>query len=399
MKYDLVFEGGGAKGIVFVGAMEVFAAHNHTFDRLIGTSAGAITATLLAAGYTPAEMLAALNERQDGKPVFTTFMGTPLPFDKEHVANSATRNLLHRINNPAIPDFVENRMDDKLAEAIADNEKTRHFYSFVERGGWYSAHHFVDWLRTKLDAGTVNGQPRRYSEMNMAQFFAATGHELTLTGSDITGGRLLIFNHRTTPTLPIVWAVRMSMSVPLLWQEVIWLAEWGAYRGIDISDHAIVDGGLLSNFPIELLVSEDALVTAVMGEKRSQNVMGFLIDEQIPVPNAPPAPAKGTELPNIGELRSVQRIQNLVETVTRARDKMVIDAVSDLVVHLPAKGYGTTEFDMDDARRAALVTAGRNTMTAYLARPVAPQPKDIDFEEWERVTTQVNQIAQGYLEQ
>ena len=56
MKYDLVFEGGGAKGMVFVGACEEFFRRGHSFDRLLGTPAGAITATLLAVGYTPEEI-------------------------------------------------------------------------------------------------------------------------------------------------------------------------------------------------------------------------------------------------------------------------------------------------------------------------------------------------------
>jgi NTE family protein len=60
-QFDLVFEGGGAKGSVFVGALEVFYAAGHQHARLVGTSAGAITAAFLAAGYTPAEMLAAVN--------------------------------------------------------------------------------------------------------------------------------------------------------------------------------------------------------------------------------------------------------------------------------------------------------------------------------------------------
>ena len=42
MKYDLVFEGGGAKGMVFVGALQVFESLGHTPGRLMGTSAGAI---------------------------------------------------------------------------------------------------------------------------------------------------------------------------------------------------------------------------------------------------------------------------------------------------------------------------------------------------------------------
>ena len=56
MKFDMVFEGGGAKGMVFVGAMEAFEGARLTYDRLVGSSAGAITAALLAAGYSAAEI-------------------------------------------------------------------------------------------------------------------------------------------------------------------------------------------------------------------------------------------------------------------------------------------------------------------------------------------------------
>ncbi len=41
----------------------------------------------------------------------------------------------------------------------------------------------------------------------------------------------------------------------------------------------------------------------------------------------------------------------------------------DQICHLPAKGYGTTEFDMDDARREALIQAGREAMRQYLGLP------------------------------
>ena len=78
MEFDLVFEGGGAKGMVFVGAMEEFFRSGHTPGRLMGTSAGAINAALMAAGYTPEEMLEALGETDDaGEPVFAGFMAAP----------------------------------------------------------------------------------------------------------------------------------------------------------------------------------------------------------------------------------------------------------------------------------------------------------------------------------
>lgn len=52
MKYDLVFKGGTTKGMVFVGAYDELVKRGHTAGRLPGTSAGAITAALFAAGYT-----------------------------------------------------------------------------------------------------------------------------------------------------------------------------------------------------------------------------------------------------------------------------------------------------------------------------------------------------------
>ena len=56
MEYDLVFEGGGAKGMVFVGALQELEARGHSPARLLGTSAGSIMSTFLAAGYDATEM-------------------------------------------------------------------------------------------------------------------------------------------------------------------------------------------------------------------------------------------------------------------------------------------------------------------------------------------------------
>src|SRR3954454_23531682 len=53
---DLVCEGGGVKGIGLAGAYAAVEAAGYRPRRLAGTSAGAITAALIAAGYTAAEL-------------------------------------------------------------------------------------------------------------------------------------------------------------------------------------------------------------------------------------------------------------------------------------------------------------------------------------------------------
>lgn len=372
MKYDLIFEGGGAKGMVLVGAYEEFVRRGHSYGRLLGTSAGAITAALVAAGYTPDEMLAALDEREDGRPAFAAFLGEPSPFSADEIRGSAIRTLLRNINLKLVPDFAEDWLDDQIADLLAADRTGRHLFAFVERGGWYIADRFVAWLTAKLDQGTWTGGQRAFSPMTLAQFFDATGVELSLVVSDTTAGRLLVLNHTTAPACPLLWAVRMSMSIPLVWDEVVWQKAWGTYMGRDMTGHVIVDGGMLSNFPLELFVSGEPHVTALMGPKQSTAVLGMLIDESLPVPQAPAAPTLASGGIRPGELRTVQRLTRLIDTATSAHDKMVIEAFERLVVRLPAGGYGTTEFDMSDARRAALVEAGRSAMREYFERPAPP---------------------------
>ena len=396
--YDLVMEGGGAKGIVFVGAMQEFLARGNQPGRLIGTSAGAITAALVAAGYTAGEMLASLNEQVEGKPVFTTFMSTPGAFSDEEKLASLTAQYLREINVPLLPDGMENRIDQWTVDALLMHPGFRHLFSFVERGGWYAADNFLGWFAGKLDSGEFNGAPRRFSGMTLEEFFAATGTQLTLVASDVTAKRMLVLNHITAPDLPLIWAVRMSMNIPLLWQEVIWLEEWGLYRTQRIAGNKIVDGGLLSNFPMELLISDLPHVTAVMGPKTGADILGLLIDEDQAVPDASGGDAPGV-LPAMGGVRTLDRMRNLLDTLMGAHDKMVIDAFERLVVRLPAKDFGTTEFDMSEARRNALVVAGRNAMRAYLDRPMASQaPSPAEQAALQRAKDEADAIAARILE-
>jgi NTE family protein len=373
---DLVFEGGGAKGMVFVGALEeLFKDGDRTPGRLLGTSAGAITAAILAAGYTPAEMLEALREKDaNDKSVFAAFMAEPMSLGVEAVRQSDIGKLLADLDLPLLPDAVEKKVDTLIARKLAGTALGRHLVSFVDRGGWYAADPFLAWIQRKLNEGHFAGKPRQFGGLTLEEFHAATGSEMTLVAADTTASRLLLLNHRTAPRLPVRYAVRMSMSIPLLWQEVVWDAAWGPYQvwdpakrqlvDTDIVGHAIVDGGLLSNFPISLFLADRPDVAAVVGPVGSGNVMGLLIDETLPVPGRPaPAPAAT----GIAALRTVQRLKHIVDTATNAHDNMAKAVFAQHVVRLPAAGYGTTQFDMTDAEREALVEGGRQAMREYLA--------------------------------
>ena len=61
---NLVFEGGGVKGIAYIGAMQVLQEKGvlKNIKRVGGTSAGAINATLFALGYSIADQLRILKK-------------------------------------------------------------------------------------------------------------------------------------------------------------------------------------------------------------------------------------------------------------------------------------------------------------------------------------------------
>jgi predicted acylesterase/phospholipase RssA len=360
-RFDIVFEGGGAKGSVFAGAMEEFYAAGHRPARLVGTSAGAITATFIAAGYQPHEMLAAVNEKQDGKPRFACFMDVPnaVYLDGDVRESSQLMSILKAVNVPGMPDRIERWVDDSLLHALLKTSPHfRQIFSLVELGGLFGGEAFCQWLIEKLGAKGVA------EKCTLAELHEEKGCDLSVLATDASNQEMLILNHRTAPQVPVVMAVRMSMSIPFVWCEIEWKAEWGRYLGTDKAGARIVDGGVLSNFAIDLVATENARAKRFMGEDTDATEalnLGLLIDETLPVAGFEGRPVR------TNPLKTIRRVQRLVDTMTGARDNASIVEFQDQVCRLPAKGYGTTEFDMPSEKLDALVEAGRAAMRQHLA--------------------------------
>lgn len=347
--FDVVFEGGGAKGSAFVGALTALHDAGHRTRRLIGTSAGAITAALMAAGFTPQQMLDAVNERLNGKPRFSTFMDHPAPsdFSQDQKDHSDTMHVLETVRVPMVAGHV-------LLNLMMDAPLYPTLFSTVECGGVFAGSAFFKWLVEKLVTKGIEAND------TLATFHAKTNVDLSVVASDTTDMEMLVLNHRTAPNVPIAWAVRMSMSIPLVWREVVWDAAWGPYMGRPKTGNIIVDGGVLSNFPIRLI---DESVPEIMGTTDPNGALnlGLLLDEKLAVPGVPPKPP----LP-VNQLRVVQRLGRLMDTMLGAQDNQEMRDHASEICRLPVMGCGTTEFDMPDAKLQALIGAGRSAMEAHL---------------------------------
>jgi predicted acylesterase/phospholipase RssA len=328
-----------------------------------------------------------------GRPIFAQFLGRPRPFTAAEIAASYTREALRALDLPFLPSFLEDRFD-RFILSLMTQEELAHVFSFVERGGWYSADAFLAWAQAKLDLAPPGGRARDMSRLTFAEFHRRTGRHLSLVAADTTDRRMLVLNHHTAPNLPVVWGMRMSMSLPLLWQEVIWQAEWGAYLNRSLVGHRVVDGGLLSNFPIELFLSNDPYVIALMGPKTGHGVLGMLIDESLSVPGDDSPPT----VPPLEEILPAARLLGLIETATQAHDKMVIDAFEQFVCRLPARGYETTEFDMSDERRERLIAAGQAALDHYFRTQETQGMKGPDVQAMDRALKRADRQARKILQ-
>lgn len=384
-KFNLVFAGGGVKGAAFLGALEVLKRSGHTTHRLIGTSAGAIAATCLAAGFSAEEMQEIGLPRADkggldqGKPCFCSFLEPPkaedFPADKR--ANSEAAKFLDLAVDGALksPRFRKTMKEKPLVggalklltndlskalwlDALMANPKFVQFYSLLEDGALCSDRKFIAWMKDQLRAKQFDG------EITLKQLHAATGRDLSLVAVDTVARELLVLNHRTAPQCPVWAAVRMSMSIPFVWQEVAWQASWGPYRGRDKTQSLIVDGGMLSNFPMRLLVdrkSDD--LRQMMGEPDSPQTrnLGLYLDDRKIVPGAD---AKAT----VWNLKIAERASRLVETFSSPFDQEIVERYQEDICFIATKGFGVLEFDMDRERMQALVNSGRCAMTEYLKK-------------------------------
>lgn len=308
---DLVFEGGGVKGIAFGGALAALDAAGYEIKRVAGTSAGAITAALVAAGYTAPELDALLQD---------------MPFG----------------------DFKDEGGLDKLPGGK--------LVSVLRELGVYEGKFFRKWITDLL------------AEKGVAKFgdVLNPGAEdpddpdqrwrLQVIASDVTDKRMLVLPRDAgrlgvePDELEVGYAVRMSMSIPIFFEPVV--HEHGKQETV------IVDGGLLSNFPVWLFDRKE-------GKPPRWPTFGMLLAEPDPDEEI------GKRLDNeeqIGERGSlVDFVKNLALTALAAHDRLYVDlATYARTIPIPTLGVGTTEFDISDERIRSLRDSGQQAVEKFL---------------------------------
>lgn len=306
---DLVLEGGGVKGVALAGAVAALQRAGRStgaVGRVAGTSAGAIVGALVAAGFTADDLDRTMREADVSSFRQSSRLGTV-----GNVISLVTRLGLYR--------------GDRLHSWIEDQLASRGVRTFGD-------------LRITADPGSALPVDRRY--------------RLVVVVSDISHGRMLRLpwdyqHYGLDPDAQSVAdAVRASAAIPFFFRPT---------KLIDSSGQSSVctDGGMLSNFPIDLFDRRD-------GQPPRWPTLGIKLSTR---PPSSPWPSDG---PPVRGLVSLTKA--LITTMVNAHDRIFTDdpAVCDRVIFVDSTGADVTNFDLTDAAKDLLYNSGRDAAETFL---------------------------------
>lgn len=322
---NLVFEGGGVKGIAYVGAMEVLDSKGilKEIQRVGGTSAGAINAVLLGLNYSVVE----------------------------------TRDILSKLN-------FRRFLDDSWG-IIRDTNR------LITEFGWYKGDYFRDWIGDIIERKSGNSEST-FLEINglktERQF-----RDLYFMGTNLSTRFGEVFSFEHTPRMCVADAVRISMSIPLFF------AGKRSMRG-----DVYVDGGVVDNYPVKLFDRQKYVAAhsrmpeyyekhnqtlrqagkTISPYVYNQETLGFRLDSAREI-----AVFRDQAEPEHRKIEDFFAYTwALVETVLNIQSCQHLHSDDwQRSIYIDTLGVGTTDFDLSDDKKAALVESGRVNTEKYFA--------------------------------
>jgi NTE family protein len=314
---DLVLSGGGVKGIGLVGSVVALMDAGYVPQRVSGTSAGSIVGAVVAA--------AAQNGDMTGAQV------------KELALQLDYRKFVDRGAFEAVP---------VLGPSVA-----------ILRGtGIYKGDYAHGWVRDQLAGlGVSTFGDLAIDDDDLPE---ERRYRLVVTVSDVTTGQLvrLPWDYRRVYGLDpdeqsVADAVRASMSIPFFFRPVTLTSASGRTS-------TLVDGGLLSNFPVDTLDRHD-------GRKPRWPSFGVTV-----LPNLPDGNDK--VIPALAPLRMLgppHLLEDVITTVLVGRDQAYLNQpwVAARAIRVDSTDVGFLDFDIGDDAVEALYVRGYAAAQQFLS--------------------------------
>ncbi len=315
--FDLVLSGGGVKGVGLVGAAVGLLEAGYRANRVAGTSAGSIVGAIVAAGAMSGTLAPDEIRRLAMSLDYTKFLD-PGAFERLPLVGPAW----------AILDGHGVYKGDYAHDFVAEQLKSLGVETFGD---------------LRLDDDEVP-EERRY--------------RLVVTATDITRGQLvrLPWDYRGIYGLDpdeqhVADAVRASMSIPFLFRPV-------TITSADGLESTLVDGGLLSNYPIDTFDRLDS-------KPPRWPTLGVTL-----LPNLP----EGNDrvIPGLAPVRMFsgpRLLEQVLTTMLVGRDQAYLNEpwVSARTIRVDSTDVGVVDFDATGDELDALYRKGHEAAAAFLA--------------------------------
>jgi len=192
---NLVFSGGGVKGYSYIGCLKALEELNILKDikAISSTSIGSLFSILFIIGYNSNEL--------------------------EQLFSNIDFSILQNIE----------------------------ILNFKKNYGFDNGDNIIKFLKVLFNEKNID------FNITFKELFEKTKIKFIITGTNISKQKIIYFNYETYPEMKVLTALRISMSIPIV------------YEFVKFQDDIYVDGGLLDDYPIDYFRNE------------SSNTVGFLM--------------------------------------------------------------------------------------------------------------------------
>jgi len=244
---QLVLSGGGAKGVAYPGAVKALEDRGAlTGVRSIsGSSAGAISATLLASGMSAGEFTDLSNDLD-----LSALMNSSNPLVRVlQETSSKVGNWLGQFSEKLQTAFtLIPRLGSKAKqlEALVRSKSRASVLARIAESPSKANLPEVKAIADKLEAGGVV----TFMDLQVLSRHIPTIKELNITGTGTFEGRsqLVVFNASLTPDMDIARAAHISAALPVVFKAPV---EQGHGFQVDGQSTSFQDGGLMLNTPVD----------------------------------------------------------------------------------------------------------------------------------------------------
>lgn len=373
---NLVFQGGGIKGLAYIGAMQALSSHIdlNRVKRLGGASAGAITTAFLSVGYTLEEY-----EQLSSEVDFSSLMdgiykdqllrivgemdqvkawGEGVKDDvlrvietKQH-PSKGTLGISHLARSSSHPyakammEAIKKLSKEELGLFPGDVFREDWVEKYFQRklGIPYATFRELHDLRTKI--------PEKFGHLKEPYF----------VGVNIKTGLTEIFSYEFTPDVIISDALRLSMSIPMLfYPHQAHIKTPDGRRIPHPSGYWYVDGGMLDNYPLWLF-DKGKYITGDDRENHSLEnpyTLGFRLVTGKRFDGYTQRTTSEVEL----KRNLPSYVMQLVNTIYEKQESDHVKRLEqDRTIYIDYLGMSGIAFDLSDEQQKNLIASGRSAV-------------------------------------